>query len=246
MSDQRDKGRRGRIEGDIERTASVRRPGSARAASPIFEREPDDEETQPPAVPPEPDEIAGFDELPQETQVQIRNLHNTMLEQGNAIARLWQWRHIGAELAQVREVSEDLRKNVKILVAAEVPTLLRVQGIQLGELLAWKNASTGTAERLEQTLNALDQRLDRVERDYVHLDTSLSTLATKITEYIAAANKDDAERDADHKALELRVRALETSGAERKAQERALKWAASTLAAVIGFVAGIVASFIRR
>lgn len=147
---------------------------------------------------------------------------------------------------------------------SNVPELVRIQGLRMESLLAWRDATMKGNSKLEVTLEKLDTRLDEVERAFIKIEAQISTLSNRIGEVfstlterinhaqaeidrvskearasIAAmelriAESDRARADAD-RARDLRIASLESDRARAK-------WSAGILVLLAGLFAWFASS----
>lgn len=235
MSDDTGRRRKVHIEGDVERASKHKQ--RAQSAAPV---EIDPEETPPPREPPSIATMPGFESLPDELRAILLSMHHVQQEHDVGLTRVWDARHVKNELAAVNEVTGQVLDRLGRL--GNMPALLQQASVQIGQLVAWKEASDRRERRLDATLDALDKRLDTIERDYVKLDQTIAVLAREITAGFAASKKsvEDLARELEDEVRRLETK-LEKQKDEHNARITSLEHSRTSATARYGVIAAIAA-----
>lgn len=199
---------------DRDRVAEERRRIQQAAIS-AYPVEIDEETTPPPSEPSAPSAIPGYGTLPPEVREQLEAIHITLREHDVGFTRVWDARHVRDELSQLRVLVSGMAVTMKIL--ENVPAALNQAAVRFSVIENYITNQNVLNDRLYQTLDGLDKRLDTVEDNYIALNATITSLgqqlATKFQSVETTVATLDRETTASLKEHDQRIRLLEDNRA---------------------------------
>jgi hypothetical protein len=190
-------------------------------------------------LPMEPSPIAPGATL-EEVRAYVMKQNNVLREQDIAIARIWDIRNLGDEVTRLSGILGGLAG------LASVPELLRIQSSKIEVLIAGREAESKASDKRDKTIEALDRKIDELDKAFVQTNATISALSASITKQVDGVGDELAalEDRLDEEIEKLRA-VVDEAGAKIATLERA-HTIVKAWATLIGFLAGLAAWFLAR